>query len=381
MRVLVSVLLLVGCGRLQFDARTDASTVDGDPDSGGRAWWDPAWGFRMKLVIDNSTGPLLQEFPLLVRLDPTRIDYGDAHPTGADIRFVDSDQTTPLTFDIERWGNPLSIVWVRVPLIAAGAQHTIYLYYGNMDASSAASSPNTWSLYSAVYHPAAIPPGAAKELPGSTIKNPRRTQGTMPPGAQNTGILGGSLGFDGVDDFITAPNSASLALTGDLTIQMWVFLTAVREQWLCDFVVPGSESEANNHLYEFDFDTSNNLELQWEYGPGTDELTETATTVTTPTNTWFHVAATRNATTRETRFYIDGAPFGTPISYVNNATGGTASNFFLAGEIDGTSTKFTLAGRLDEVRLIDKVLGPALIAADYRSMTDQLITYYAPEPF
>lgn len=373
------LLACLGCGRLSFDSRpTDdaALAVDDAPSLG---WWNTAWNRRIKLGIDNTTGPQLSEFPLLVRLDSTRIAYADALPTGDDLRVIDGDDATPLAFDIEQWGVGSSIVWVRVPQIAAGSTHTIYLYYGNPSAPSAASANATWTFFSLVYHLAEIPTGA-NDIADSTPNNNRgTTQGGMGPGTQNTGILGGSLAFDGIDDFINAPGSASLRLTGDLTIEMWVSVSTVRVQWLCDFVGPGSESEVNNHLYELAYDTSNNLELQWEYGAGLDESTQTSAPVSTPVGTWHHIAITRDATALETRYYIDGAPYGTPASFVNNATGGTTASFYLGGEIDMTSGKSTLEGRLDEVRFVDKVLSPAFLAADYRSMTDQLITYNHPE--
>lgn len=374
------LLACLGCGRLSFDSRpTDDATMPTD-DNASRGWWNTDWNRRIKLRIDNAAGPQLGEFPLLVKLDSTRINYADARPTGDDLRVIDGDDVTPLAFDIEQWGVGSSVVWVRVPQIAAGSTHTLYLYYGNASAPAAASASSTWSFFSLVYHLSEIPTGA-NDVADSTPNNNRgTTQGGMGPGQQNTGMLGGSLAFDGTDDFINAPGTASLRLTGDLTIEMWLSVATVREQWLCDFVVPGSESEINNHLYELAFDTSNNLELGWEYGAGIDEMAQTSATVSTPMNTWHHIAVTRDTTALQTRFYIDGAQYGTPVSFVNNATGGSAASFYLAGQIDGTSTKATLAGRLDEVRFIDKVLTPGFIAANYRSMTDQLITYNAPEP-
>src|SRR5215211_3033810 len=37
-----------------------------------------------------------------------------------------------------------------------------------------------------------------------------------------TGILGNALRFDGVDEYVNVPNSASLGIGGDITIAAWI---------------------------------------------------------------------------------------------------------------------------------------------------------------
>ena len=52
-------------------------------------------------------------------------------PNGADLRFVDADDSTLLDHEIESW-NPggTSYVWVRVPTIdGSSSSDFIYLYY------------------------------------------------------------------------------------------------------------------------------------------------------------------------------------------------------------------------------------------------------------
>ncbi len=111
-------------------------------------WLDPAWKKRRKLTFDNSSqSQTLTGFPVLVVLDPSRIDYGVTQPGGADLRFADA-AGTPLPFEIESW-NPggVSTIWVKVPLISAGAADDyICMYYDNPAAGpSPLPASDVWS--------------------------------------------------------------------------------------------------------------------------------------------------------------------------------------------------------------------------------------------
>src|SRR2546430_8090714 len=71
---------------------------------------------RIKLTFRNAArAEALLDFPVLVALDATRIDYGAVQPGGGDLRFNDPDGT-PLAFEIQTW-NPAgrSAIWGRVP--------------------------------------------------------------------------------------------------------------------------------------------------------------------------------------------------------------------------------------------------------------------------
>lgn len=108
-----------------------------------------------KLTFKNgSVGEELADFPLLVRLDETRIKYGDARPGGTNLRFMDADGVTELSREIETW-NPTgtSIVWVKVPRIEkAGAHDHIYMFLDEVrDATAGLGS--VWNdAYLGVWH-------------------------------------------------------------------------------------------------------------------------------------------------------------------------------------------------------------------------------------
>src|SRR5262249_15113409 len=85
-------------------------------------WFDESWTRRRKISFDNTTNAEdLVDFPVLVELDSSRIDYAQTLPGGRDLRFADRAGHL-LSYEIEAW-NPtgVSTVWVRVPLIHANS--------------------------------------------------------------------------------------------------------------------------------------------------------------------------------------------------------------------------------------------------------------------
>ena len=120
------------------------------------AWWNTAWGARRKLTF-NTTGinTNLTNMPVLVKLDPSRINYALTKPNGADLRFIDANNTTQLDYEIATW-NPggVSTVWVKVPQIDANSiTDSITLYFSNPAALAAQNPALVWSNgYAAVWH-------------------------------------------------------------------------------------------------------------------------------------------------------------------------------------------------------------------------------------
>ncbi len=89
----------------------------------------------MKLTFPGYTRSTpLTNFPAMVRFGSDMdVSYdGFASPNGADLRFTDSDGTTIINHEIEKWDtNGTSTVWVQVPELTGGGTDSIYAYWGN----------------------------------------------------------------------------------------------------------------------------------------------------------------------------------------------------------------------------------------------------------
>lgn len=64
---------------------------------------------------------------------------------GDDLRIIDSDDITALDFFIEQWDQPSQTarIWVRIPSLEANETRRVYLYVGNVSATSSSTSANT----------------------------------------------------------------------------------------------------------------------------------------------------------------------------------------------------------------------------------------------
>ena len=110
-------------------------------------WLNSSWQYRSAVTIANAGGTTLTGYQLNVVLG-SGFDFTKAQSNGGDIRFTASDGVTLLPYWIESWnaGSSSASLWVKVPSIpAAGA--TVYLYYGNSSATSAANGFNTFDFF------------------------------------------------------------------------------------------------------------------------------------------------------------------------------------------------------------------------------------------
>ena len=106
-------------------------------------WYSASWFFRKAISVANSTGTQQTNEDVLIEVDTqTLITNSKLQSNCNDIRMIDSDNSTVLTYWIEDGCNTSSTkIWVRIPTLPADGT-TIYMYYGN---PSAGAGTQTWS--------------------------------------------------------------------------------------------------------------------------------------------------------------------------------------------------------------------------------------------
>jgi len=106
----------------------------------------------------------LTNFPVLVKLSTTieGFDYADFKgASGSDLRFVDSDGNE-LPCEIDTWdASGTSLVWVKIPALAAST--VITAYYGNSSPAAALAATDVWSGYVGVWHFGSISSGVTPD--------------------------------------------------------------------------------------------------------------------------------------------------------------------------------------------------------------------------
>ena len=135
--------------------RVDAGSSRADagargPDGGSTADAAPAagrWTYSKNIVLDTTAAGAnvaqdVQKYPLAVQLDSTRIDFAQAQPNGADIRFFDA-AGKQLPHAIELWDREAgkAAIWVLLDVVKANtADQAIVMKWGNPTAPDASDS-------------------------------------------------------------------------------------------------------------------------------------------------------------------------------------------------------------------------------------------------
>jgi hypothetical protein len=337
------------------------------------SWWDSQWQYRTKITFtgNNPAGTEnLDSFPVLVSLTASEVDFDKIKAGGADIRFVDDDDSTALEYQIESWndGSKTATVWVNVPRIDQGSTtDNIYLYYDN-PAATAASSTATWNTdYQGVWHLNEGTGVTAVDATGNTndaapVNNPTASTGKAG--------LGGALTFFSSSELsIGADASLDLSTYSDWTISAWVRPTDYTGvKWPV--------------VYTYgDFDASLGLTVE----QGTDGLIENWSNNSTlrqsntavTFNAWNHIAISRTGTT--TTFYLNGVADGSGSSPAIGASGRAT---VIGGNTLDPDDQFL--GLIDEVRIsagssTSASRSAEWMSAQYSSMNLTFNTYSAEE--
>jgi biopolymer transport protein ExbB len=189
-------------------------------------WWNKDWTGRTKIVLDTSATGVeikapLANVPVLVRLDTARFEFARAKPGGTDIRFVASDDKTPLKYFIESYDdiNELASIWVQVPQLSPGrADGFIWLYFGNDKIGAAGDDArNTYDLNHVAVFQFAERDGQFRDATANAI-----AVAESGAAAQPAGWVGGAASFSGKPLTLTAVPALRLAPTQGFTFSAWV---------------------------------------------------------------------------------------------------------------------------------------------------------------
>ena len=267
--------------------------------SPAKAWWNDDWSLRKKITIDasaagaNVTEPI-GTTPVLVRLHPGNFRFGSTKEDGSDLRFVASDDKTPLKHHIEKFDALLgeALVWVAVPNLAPGAKTEIWLYYGSKKAVAIGDAKATYDADTLlVYH---FSERGTPALDSTVWANNAQS---INPSADGS-LIGNGLRLDGRTT-LNLPAASSLALTDNAA---WTFSVWVKPAAL----------QPNAALYSRR-DGTNALVVGFDNGSPFVEVTNAGTTqrsvlaAPVAADGWHHVAVV--AGSGQVTLYLDGAVY------------------------------------------------------------------------
>jgi hypothetical protein len=203
---------------------------NGNVAQGG--WYNDDFLYRKKMVLDPSQIPgvsTLANFPVLISFTDTDLRGTSSggyiqNQSGYDIVFTNASGTqVKLDHQIEKYDRTTGelIAWVEVPSMYSEKDTPLYIYYGNATTTSPnANVSGTWnSDYKAVWH--FDETGASSTRYDSTANSNNASTEGYDGDEDGTSNIDGTDDFDGTNDHLSAVDSNSLDVTGDLTLSGW----------------------------------------------------------------------------------------------------------------------------------------------------------------
>ncbi len=329
------------------------------------SWYNTSWAYRKKITLDNTaSSTTLTNFPVLVSLTSSNFTFSKAQSAGQDIRFTDSDGSTLLSYEIEKWDNTnsLSSIWVKIPSLTA-TSYSIYMYYGNSSAADAQSATSVWnSNYVGVWH---LPNGTTLTANDSTSNS---NNGTVYGATAITGQMDGAASFDGTIGHYINLTSAPTTGTGSFSAFAWIKTSTNGKrnqivQW------GGDSGTANDGAWlQVDTDNKVHTDLSNIAGP------KSAGTVND--GAWHLVGVVNNAGTFQ--IYVDGAASGLSQSMAPNLIS-TYHEIGGPGQGSAINQDWYFNGSIDEVRISNSAQSADWILASYKSEAGTMQTFAAEE--
>ncbi|MFW9784910.1 MAG: DUF2341 domain-containing protein, partial [Candidatus Heimdallarchaeota archaeon] len=314
--------------------------------------------YYKEIRIDHSMVTGLSDllnFPVLISILDTDL-HDDVQSTGNDVAFA--NDTAWLDHEIELFKQDYNsthaqlIVWVRVPRLSTSLDTIIRMYYGNSTMSSRENPSEVWnSNYKGVWHFKETS-GGVNMIKDSTDNDNHGTDSGNPTLGQ-TGIIGNSIVFDGLDDQIDVGNDTSLKPMNEVTIELWLKKSSINP---LEVIVGGDSEDSkgpqlffnyNSHI-TFRFNKFNTKVASVDYTSYAD-------------GAWHYIVATKTLTS--SGIYIDGLLMNIT-AYSSSSMLQSDDHLIIANEPGRT---YNINGSIDEVEFSNIERNAAWISTKYNN--------------
>ena len=329
---------------------------------------DLSFQYRRAFTIDadNVHGSSnLADFAVMISLNATQgfdtIMQSHMNNDGSDLRFADNLGNL-LPYEIEKYDESANqmIVWVKSNStgISSSIDTSIYMYYGNFAATSAADPTSVWNDdYKAVFH-------FDDNVDDSTIND---NDGTNSGSINTAGLIGNARDFDGIDDRIYLPNTSLNFDGGDLTLSLWMNTDTTSGAHV--LIGKSVDSSHNDPFYRWLLYQSND-KYSMRLGTATQN---SATTI--PVDTWKYYVGAFDTASNEFKLYVDGDltdTISTDQELVQSSSSPTIGG---RDTPDNNPNDESYDGQFDEVRISSAVKSAHWIKTEFNNQNSPSTFY------
>ena len=344
---------------------------------GSDNWYDGSWKYRRRISFNNQYNGSVSHFPVLIKLEHNvNFDYRKAQDNGNDIRFTDSDGTTLLPHDIEKWDQlGTSFIWAKVPTIDASSNSDyIYIYYGNPTAEDARNPGQVFdNKFVGVWHLNEAPKNGQKYSDATNNHNDATWTNALKDvdthsqrvEAMVAGGVDQTLNPDGALLYVNDSNFPSG--NSQRTISGWMY--ALPNRGVVEIIEYGGGGGSGSSMI---------LKQDQAQGCVCTAFNGHSWGDTNMRTGWAYLAVVipnGSTTTNQAQVYVNGSrivesTIAGSTRTLNTVLGGTNQSGLLGY---GTAT--------DEIRISNVARDPSWIKAEYATVTDELQSYGDEEQF
>ncbi|PIP34038.1 hypothetical protein COX22_01145, partial [Candidatus Falkowbacteria bacterium CG23_combo_of_CG06-09_8_20_14_all_49_15] len=188
-------------------------------------WYDSNWFFRKQITVSSALVPSnLNGFSLLATTTDSDL-ASVARDDGFDIIFTDASGTTTLPYEREYYNHSTGelAVWIKTDL-SATVDTILYMYYGNTGANTdPATTTGVWDDdFAGVWHLAETVTDEASLAAAHHDSSANGNQASQFGNNEFSTQIFIGQDFDGLDDYISVGDDASLDLADALTLEFWI---------------------------------------------------------------------------------------------------------------------------------------------------------------
>jgi len=329
-------------------------------------WFNASWGYRVKVEVNRTqvgSSSAITNMPVYLDLAGMPASFWtNASSTGADIRIVESDETTETPFELVSYATTTKRgeLHFLADALATTSTSTFYVYYGNPTASPyAVTDPfgkyNVWSTstYRYVHH---IDGTGTSTSPDSTSNQNNLVQKGSPT-YQVTGKFARGYQSDGNDatpQGFEITNNATLSGT-TLSFSAWLYFTAYPDGSRFSALSSRTNAAVDQGYTFFRGNAGNSGAMVARIN-----ATNHVSSQTIPQDQWVYAVFTH--TSNQTKFYLNGTLRQT----LTTATINTSANQASLG-LNAWAFNDPLDGIMEEARLTYTALSDAWILTEYNN--------------